>query len=304
MTQRSVSVLVVDDSPFDRTLAGRLLEKAGMLVTLAGDGGEALAMMESLVPDIILTDLMMPDVDGLQLVEQVRARRSGTPVVLMTAHGSEGTAVQALRSGAASYVPKRDLAAALVSTLESVLRLSRQSHHRNRLSACLEQRESQYRISNDLAVVAALIEQVEEELDGMVGFDTAQRLQVAVALREALINAIYHGNLQVPSELREGSGAAYEEEAEHRRLIDPYRSRGVTFVARHSRGRVYYVVEDEGEGFDRSTLVDPTSGPALERAHGRGLVLIHMFMDRVDYNERGNRLIMEKRCTPPTGSSG
>ncbi len=294
MNSPDTLILVVDDSPFDRTLAGRLLEKAGMTVAFAGDGGEAMNMLESIAPDLILTDLMMPEVDGLELVERVRGHRASIPVVLMTAHGSEGIAVKALRNGAASYVPKRELAAALVATVKSVIRLSQKSHHKSRLGACTERRESCYKLSNDLLMIPVLVEQIEEELDTIVGFDSADRLQVAVALREALVNAIYHGNLEVPSSLREDPNPTYEAEADRRRGMAPYADRHVTFVATHTRGHARYEVEDEGPGFDPSTLVDPTSGPALELAHGRGLVLIRTFMDSVEHSARGNRVVLQK----------
>src|SRR5262245_29566653 len=114
------TVLVVDDSAVDRTLAGKLLEKrpglteveraTGLSAVFAANGREALAQMERATPDLVLTDLQMPEMDGLQLVEAIKARFPHVPVILMTAHGNEDTAVHALRHGAASYVPKPNLA--------------------------------------------------------------------------------------------------------------------------------------------------------------------------------------------------
>ena len=62
-------------------------------------------------PDIVVSDLQMPEMDGLELVETIRREHPGLPVILMTAHGSEETAIQALRKGATNYVAKRNLAA-------------------------------------------------------------------------------------------------------------------------------------------------------------------------------------------------
>src|ERR1041384_5719990 len=111
-----VRVLVVDDSPMDRRLSGSLLKKrAGMEPVYAENGVEALEAIARSMPEIVLTDLQMPEMDGLERVEAIRREHPYLPVILMTAHGSEEIAVQALRRGAASYDAKRNLAAEVVN---------------------------------------------------------------------------------------------------------------------------------------------------------------------------------------------
>ena len=102
------TVLVVDDNPVDRHLAGALLAKRPeMKVLFAENGRDALALLEERCPDLVLTDLHMPEMDGLELVVEVRKNFPLVPIILMTAFGSEEIAIQALQKGAASYVPKR-----------------------------------------------------------------------------------------------------------------------------------------------------------------------------------------------------
>ena len=133
-----VRVLVVDDSAIERHLAGRLIEKSGGLSVLsAGDGREALEVIEQQRPAVVLTDLQMPELDGLALVKEVRRRHPDIPVVLMTAYGSEEIAIEALQAGAASYVPKRALASNLVSTLRRVLEVAAVNRTRQRLLSSL-----------------------------------------------------------------------------------------------------------------------------------------------------------------------
>ena len=101
------TVLVVDDTAVDRKLASRLLEKSGVLRVLDADGGQrALEIIAEQLPDVVVTDLQMPEMDGLQLVTAVQERFPEIPVVLMTAHGSEDNAALALEHGAVSFVPK------------------------------------------------------------------------------------------------------------------------------------------------------------------------------------------------------
>ena len=93
-------ILIVDD---DRTQAEEfadLLRKAGCDVTLAGDGREASDLLRLELPDVVLTDLDMPVIDGLELVRAIRRDYPALPVILMTATGSEAVAAKALRHGA------------------------------------------------------------------------------------------------------------------------------------------------------------------------------------------------------------
>src|SRR5260370_2199043 len=105
------NVLVVEHSTVDRPLAGGLMHKMeGWKANFAGNGVEALAAMAQHMPDIVLTDMLMPEMDGLELVQTIRVKYPRVPVILMTAHGSEDVAIQALRKQAASYVPTNTLA--------------------------------------------------------------------------------------------------------------------------------------------------------------------------------------------------
>jgi CheY-like chemotaxis protein len=74
-------------------------------VVHAGNGRDALEKIKSAPPDLVVTDLVMPEMDGLELVKEVRRTYPTIPVILMTAHGSEEIAAAALKAGAASYVP-------------------------------------------------------------------------------------------------------------------------------------------------------------------------------------------------------
>ena len=100
---RMTTVLVVDDSATDRRLAGGLLKKnSSFNVVYATDGHQALKQLELHLPDVVLTDLQMPEMNGLELVNVVNEEYPLIPVVLMTAQGSEEIAVQALQQGAAT----------------------------------------------------------------------------------------------------------------------------------------------------------------------------------------------------------
>jgi len=101
-----VKILVVDDEPSIRFSLTELLDEAGHEVREAAHAPAALALLEEWAADLVLSDLTMPAMDGLQLLDEVRSRHPGSLFVLMTAHGDERTAVRALKHGAYDYVPK------------------------------------------------------------------------------------------------------------------------------------------------------------------------------------------------------
>src|SRR5947207_1900103 len=95
------TILVVDDLASDRRLVGGLLmTDEDLSVEFAVNGREALERIGRARPDLVVTDLMMPEMDGLELVGQIRAKHHGLPVILMTSQGSEEIAAKALQQGA------------------------------------------------------------------------------------------------------------------------------------------------------------------------------------------------------------
>ena len=290
------TVLVVDDSAVDRIRVEKLLAKSGLGVRSATGGREALDYLKREPPDLVLTDMQMPEMDGLQLVEEIRAKHPAIPVILMTAHGSEEIAVTALQKGAASYVPKRNLARDLAETIASILEMAKAGRNQQQLLQSLVSTESHFILDNDTALIPSLIGHLENNLKRMKLCDENGLIRVAVALREALINAIHHGNLEIGSDLREKDDKQYYRLVQERRQQEPYQDRRVHVYAKESHRDAVYVIRDEGRGFDPSTLPDPTDPANLEKISGRGLLLIRTFMDEVHHNQAGNEITMVKRC--------
>ena len=100
-------VLVVDDDQSSRDLLSRILSGAGHRVTAVADGREAIAALDAgEPPDVVISDIRMSEVDGLQVTDAYRARAPDTPVILVTAFGNIDGAVDAIRRGAADYISK------------------------------------------------------------------------------------------------------------------------------------------------------------------------------------------------------
>ena len=253
-------VLVADDSLLEQRYVGKLLDQmGGLTVAFARNGAEALAAVARSQPALLLTDMKMPEMDGLTLVEKVREQFPRVPVVLMTGSGGERVAVAALKAGAADYVPKSALAQDLAAVVERVLSAGQAAHRRHQVLKGMTRRSSQYVLENDPALVPPLVAQFREDLIEMGLCDLTGATRAGIALEEALLNAVYHGNLEVSSELREGGDEAFHNLARARRTLEmPYAARRVRVTARLTPERATFVILDQGPGFDVAKLPDPT----------------------------------------------
>src|SRR5579862_2848087 len=116
-------VLVVDDEPTIVEVVARYLERAGYDTAVAGTGQAALSHAAGQRPDVVVLDLMLPDIDGLEVMRRLRqADRRRTAIILLTARGEESDRVIGLRLGADDYVVKPFSPAELVARVDAVLR--------------------------------------------------------------------------------------------------------------------------------------------------------------------------------------
>src|SRR5207253_1369131 len=137
---------------------------------------------------------------------------------------------------AASYVPKRNLAQDLLDTVDNVLTVAgARRHERRLLDECWVQTESLFRLPNDLSNIPPLISHLQDNLARLKVCDENGLIRVAVALREALSNAILHGNLEISSTVRGGDDKAYYRLIETRQKEEPYEDRYVHISAKESR---------------------------------------------------------------------
>lgn len=288
------SILVVDDSKIDLKKASLLLEKHldSVSIVTATNGREALEVIKRHGPNLVVTDLQMPQMNGLELVIEVRKKFPIIPVILMTGAGSEEIASEALAKGAASYVPKSQLATDLPSTVERLLGLVSEKRQFLRLQTGLM--EIRFQLETDQSLLASFVQTLRDHLRLTRLFSENDAFRVISAIDEALANAYYHGNLEVCSSLREQDATAFHELAEERLNLQPYRGRNI-FVSIQFEGYFRITVRDEGPGFDPEELPDPLAPGFVERPCGRGLLLMRTFMDEVQFSNKGNEVTMVKK---------
>ncbi|HVS13395.1 MAG TPA: ATP-binding protein [Thermoanaerobaculia bacterium] len=294
-------VLVVDDSAEDRRELRALLSRhpdMAVEVEEVEDADSALDRLRAVGGDhvdLIVTELVSSREEGLGLIREVREEFPSVPVVLVTSRGSDELVVEALRAGAASYVPKHLLAQYLEDVVHTLLEQAESRRKRSRALQSLVDSRSIFELDNDRRLFGPLIGYLRETLAGLGRWDESGLMHIAVALEEALVNAAEHGNLELDSDLRDEDRDAYFRLADERRDDPHYGGRRVRLEVNLSRQEARFVIADEGQGFDPGNLPDPTDADNLLRPSGRGVLLMRALMDEVVFNDQGNEVLLVKR---------
>lgn len=292
-------ILLVDRSEPHRTTIDGILTRAEYSVVHAADAAEAIRVVHADAPDAVIVDIPIPEREGLELVAALRHEAPTVPVLVVTEFGSEELAVRALKAGASNYLPKRNLERDVLEVLDELLSVAssqiQQAVFLGRMSAV----EHEFVIENNTDLVSHVVSHVESMMRQMRQFEDGERMQVGVAVHEAVVNAIVHGNLEIGSELKDGDWNEYHAAIAERGRSDPYQRRRVTVTVRATREPMLLVrVKDEGKGYVPKKVSDPTDEEALGKSCGRGLLLIRTFFDTVTHSPSGNEITMVKRRRP------
>ena len=270
-------ILVVDDDRTTRHLLALQLRGAGYSVALAGDGKKALERVKRQRFDLVLLDVWMPGMDGLELLSRLRDEPSRPRVVIMTADDASATLLRAIRQHAYRYLSKPVEPAQLVEIVRSVLAaaelrpievVSARPDWVELLVPC--QRESAERLREFLA-----------RLDSDLPEDV--RTRVGQAFGELLMNAIEWGG-----------------------KLDPTKTVRISYL--RARRMLLYRIADPGQGFsfeglEHAALANPPDRPTEHmlvredkglRPGGFGLLITRQLVDELLYNEKQNEVVFIK----------
>lgn len=249
--------------------------------------------------DVILVDLGDPHIEGVELVESLATNFPHTPIVLMSSPYAVNVALEAIRKGAVNHFPRELLDSEPTAVIET-LRAAALDHQQRRVALSrLDNYFFEFTLTNDRSEVPAIVRRLALAAIETGLCDRAAAHRMSVALEESLLNSIIHGNLQVSSDLRQVDESSYWRLIDERRSRLPFSERRVKLTARISRQEGVFVVEDEGSGFDITTITDPTDPESLGRVGGRGILLMRAFMNAVHFSEQGNRVTLVKRKKKP-----
>ncbi len=299
VNRHTMDILVVDDSEVDRCLIGGLLAaNPDYRIAYATSGQDALTRMCQALPDLVISDLVMPEIDGLELVAEVRRRYPLVPVILLTAHGSEAIAYEALERGAASFVPKSRQAERLLETVDRVVARVQAHRSRRRLQDCPANLECTFYLGNDPALICPAVDLIQHNLSALGTGEPMDQVRIGIALEEALYNALYHGNLEITAEELSGARSSGSPTAMHDLLHERQRKRELrdrhivvdVHITSHA---ARFVVRDDGQGFDCDKISRVTRDSFAD-GWNRGTLLMCALMDEVIFTPPGNQVTMIK----------
>ena len=291
-----MKVLVVEDDPGSRTYLKDAVESQGHEVRTAEDGALGLSAFNEFEPDLVLTDIRMPNMDGLELLKAIRRQDFDTLVVMITAFGSEEHVLDALRNRANNYMRKPIELKELLPLVRKYATVVRERALDLELSKMFAGGEFTLRLGNQIDLIYKVADHLASQT--ACSIEAKDRLSVQLGLAELLWNAIEHGNLGITfeekSEATEEGGDSlaklYRERSE-----DPARAeRKIQIDVKIDESGCQWVITDEGEGFDWKNLPDPTDSEGILRFHGRGIFLCRHYFDELEFLGKGNVVRVKK----------
>ena len=242
--------------------------------------------------DVIVTDIKMPVMDGLELLKRLRDNNFDIPVIIMTGHGDLEISIEALRLGAFDFLLKPFDPDVLESSLFKLEVLQRQREPTTEIAPFVDR--IQLSVPSKIGMILNMVDYLKNHYGPICRSHKIEINRFNLCLHEALTNALVHGNLEVPSSVKEESWAKFNDLVEARESEPQFSERTVLLNYFATDQQLVFEIEDEGTGFDISKLPDPGE-PASMLFSGRGILLIRMFMDEVNWNTKGNKITMVKK---------
>lgn len=258
-------ILVVDDEPLVRELLSQILAKEKFEVTACGDGKEALEKVKEGIPyDCILTDVKMPEMDGIDLLKQSHKIAPTIPVIIVTGAATVDNAVEALKRGAVALIEKPFDADKVLGTVREILSLRTKA---DRMQTVLPFIQKKWTIEcpGTKNNIGSLIETLILGMDELEILTPANENPARDALKHALENAVEHGNVGNPK----------------KRIF-------VNATANNQEIRVS--IQDEGEGFNPLEFIEEDNLNEEAWKKGKGLFKIYSVANSVSFNAKGNQI--------------
>jgi len=292
MGAAGLRVLLVEDDPAVRGILAEVLRHYGYVPLEAADGLQAIELFSRQPAEIVITDLRMPGIDGLEVLARIKKIAPETCVFIMTGYGGEDTAIQAIRNGASNYFKKPISIPEFVYAVGVIADLVRSRRDHCFDPRLLERESRTVRIGNDLDAIYPVIRELTANAAAF-SFDVES---MRIALLEAITNAIEHGSLGISQEEKRAAmrGARIRELYAARASAPPGKDRTVRIEYDLTPARVTYSITDQGDGFDWRSLPDYADPDNLLAGSGRGIVVMRLSVDEVSFNDRGNKVTLLK----------
>ncbi|MBF0499075.1 MAG: response regulator [Candidatus Riflebacteria bacterium] len=291
-----MKILVVEDDDATRFLLLKIVKDMGHETRSASNGVEGLKEVTAFHPDVIFSDINMPEMDGLEMLERVRKTDPNTLVIINSTLDSPKYTLRALQLKANDYVIKPFSEKDITSVVEKYADILSNRTLDREVLGMMYRRDLGMKISNRLDLVGKIVDRLMLETDHAIPLQ--DRLGIHLGLAEILVNAIEHGNLGITYEQKskalEDADNGWHKLFETRRQSPPYAERLVDLQFKMDKKACEWLITDQGTGFDLKKLPDSRDPEAMFALHGRGIVLARLQFSEVEYNDTGNQVRLKK----------
>lgn len=286
--------MIVEDQLAVRTMLMHFFSKRGYAVYQADNGVQALRLYHSLGPQVIISDIKMPGMTGIELLHEIRRRNSDVIFILVTGFGTEEMILEALRKGASNFFRKPLQVQEVFDWLETRRKEEESLALEDEDQMEVEETHKSLRVKTKHFLILPMVKQITANLTGR--FSKEEQRNIRIGLEEALTNAWEHGSLEITADEKSRSLENGDFDALLRNRIETRGERILQVEWNLDQTRMEIRLTDEGPGFAWRDLLGQESD--LYLSHGRGLLLMKAFFDAVIFNEKGNQLILTKAFAP------
>lgn len=292
-----MKVLIVEDDIVSRELFRVVIQKEGYDCRFAEDGIQGLELFNEFLPDVVISDIRMPRFDGISLLKRIRQVERNVIIIMVTAHGNEQIALQALQEGANNYIKKP------VNLEELRLQLSRYKAvldnklRKHDVSTLVQNQELRITIDSDIEYVPVLSEFLISKVKHV--FSPSELISLELGVSELILNAIEHGNYGITAEDKKTAlqSNSLLELYNERKSQAEFAKKKVHITFLKNNQFCEWIVQDEGTGFDWKYLPHPNTQQLTSELQGRGVYISKLQFDDVQYLGNGNVVSAKKYLT-------
>jgi len=295
-SETTMKILLADDMPELLSLMQKQFENLGHAVVTAENGEEAFKLAQTQPDfDLICSDIKMPVLDGLELLEKLRVAENDTPVVLITGGADLETSIKALKLGALDFIvrPIQDkVIKEALNRIEMALSVERESID---AASMVTHQATTLITDSHLANVGKIVGYFNRQLHNICSISDLDSKKIAICLQECLTNAIIQGNFNITSAVKEADWNAYDRLIREAEQQEQQYMKQVRIQFEMLENNIQFEISDEGMGFDPHDLPDPADPQNWVKLSGRGIIFVRSFMDTVAWNEIGNSIRISKQ---------
>jgi len=292
----TVTVLVIDDDQDILNFVSSILKQDGYHVDTAINGDDALKMIKKKNYSMVISDVVMPGMTGLELIAKIKETKPFLPSIIMSAHSDAKYIIEALHLGAVTYLSKPLNKLELKKWVGRVSFLLHEERVRGLLFGKFTSESHTATITTKQLMEGETLMILSRYMSErfMVGeaLERTARLKLDLAVHEALRNAVEHGNLELDSSLKPDvlgdDGNLYHEKLVERLNNSKYADRVVCLEYSRVHDKCELSITDEGKGYDVNAVKTQFSEDD-PLCHGRGFILIMSGVDSVSHNKKGNK---------------